>query len=264
MPIVVVTGATSGIGKATAAALVKADYTVIGTSRNADSIPPEKRIPGVEYRDLDLTDPDSIARFVTGLGPVDALINNAGESQIGPMEEVPREAIESLFQLHVFGPVDLAQRLLPGMRERGSGRIIMVGSMLASFPTPHLSTYVASKAALKGFASAARLELAPFGVQIATLEPGSINTGLRERRIAYVGEQSPYRQHYQTVRAKLDAHQAEGISPDNVAAVILGALNDTHMKPLYAVGSNASLAFTARRLMPRAFMERIIAKSHGL
>ncbi len=260
----VVTGASSGIGKAVAATLRDRGYQVIGTSRKPDAAEPDSLLNGVNYRALDLTDPQSIESFANGLGHVDVLVNNAGESQAGPLEELPADAIERLFRLNVLGPIALTQQVLPRMRERRSGRIVMVGSMLASFPIAYRSSYAASKAAIKGFATAARYELAPFGVWITTVEPGSINTGITERRTRYLNENSAYAAAFGTVMKKLDHNINSGIAPEKVAATIAEAIEAPRPKPLYAVGSNAPLVFAFRRLAPRTLVERIIARAHGL
>ena len=263
-PTAVVTGASSGIGKAVAATLRDRGYQVIGTSRKPDAAAPDSLVAGVDYRALDLTDPKSIDSFAEGLDVVDVLVNNAGESQAGPLEELPADAIDRLFRLNVLGPIRLTQRILPRMRERRSGRIVMVGSMLASFPIAYRSSYAASKAAIKGFATAARLELAPFGVWITTVEPGSINTGLTERRTRYISENSEYAGDFGTVIARLDHNLQHGIAPQKVAETIAKAIEAPRPKPLYAVGSNAPLVFAFRRLAPRTVVERIIARMHGL
>ncbi|CAM3730567.1 SDR family oxidoreductase [Smaragdicoccus niigatensis] len=260
----VVTGASSGIGKAVAEALVAQGYRVIGTSRNPDRIDDAVRVPGVEYRALDLNDKASIEALAAGAGPVDVLINNAGESQSGPFEELPADAIERLFQLNVFGQVRLTQLLLPGMRERGYGRVVMIGSMLASFPLPYRSSYVASKAALKGFSDAARLELSPFGVWMTTVEPGSINTGISERRTKYVADDSPYLKEFNTVIDTLDKRESTGISASEVAETVLEAINADQPKPLYARGSQAQVVFLLKRAAPAAIVERVMAKAFGL
>ncbi|WP_280461029.1 SDR family oxidoreductase [Nocardia carnea] len=259
-----VTGASSGIGRATAALLVQQGYRVIGTSRNPDSIAASARVPGVEYRALDLTDPAGIERFGQELGPVDVLVNNAGESQSGPIEELPHDAVTRIFQLNVFGAVQLTQLVLPGMRERGYGRIIMVGSMLASFPLAYRSSYVATKAAIKGFADAARLETAPFGVWISTVEPGSIATGIGERRTKYIAEDSVYAADFATMITNLDRNERAGTSPDEVARTILRAISAEKPKPLYAKGSRAPVVFLLRRLAPAAVIEKVVARTHGL
>ncbi|WP_017584864.1 SDR family oxidoreductase [Nocardiopsis ganjiahuensis] len=257
-----VTGASSGIGAAVAAALVERGYRVFGTSRDPGAV--TAPVPGVEYLALDLTDYASVEACAEAAGEVDVLVNNAGESQNGPIEELPMDAVERVFRLNVFGAVRLTQLVLPGMRSRGYGRVVMVGSMLASFPLAYRSSYVASKAAVKGFADAARRELSPFGVGVTTVEPGSINTGISERRTQYVGEGSPFREEYRTMVDTLNANEAKGIPAERVAATVVGAIEAKRPRPLYAVGSNAPVVFALRRLLPRAVMLRIVARKHGL
>lgn len=264
MNTALVTGATSGIGQAVAELLLARGYSVIGTSRSCSTV--VDPIPGVEYRDLDLTDPASIRTFVDGLADVEigVLINNAGESQCGPVEELPIEAVTRLFQLNVFGAVELMQAVLPGMRERRRGKVVNIGSMLASFPLAYRSSYAATKAAVKGFSTAARFELAPYGVDITTVEPGSIATGLSARRTKYCGPHSPYLRDFTTVISHLDAKEAQGISADTVAETVLKAVEDKKTRPLYAVGSNAPAVFMAQRLLPRTVLEKFTARAYGL
>ncbi|NUU23841.1 MAG: SDR family oxidoreductase [Streptomycetaceae bacterium] len=257
-----VTGASSGIGAAVATALVRRGHRVLGTTRDPAAL--KSPLPGVDYLPLDLTDDASITACAEAAGPVDILVNNAGESQSGPIEELPMDAVRRLFETNVFGAVRLTQLLLPGMRSRGYGRVVMVGSMLASFPLAYRSSYVASKAALKGFASAARREVAPYGVAVTTVEPGSINTGISERRTQYLADESPFADEYHTMLRALNTNEAHGISAEQVAATILKAVDADHPKPLYAVGSNAPFVFALRRLLPRTAAERLVARRHGL
>ncbi len=263
-----VTGATSGIGMATARLLVERGHSVIGTSRNPEKIPPEERLEGVRYRALDLRDMSSVDGFVEALRSegikVDILVNNAGESQSGPLEDIPLGALQRLMNLNVIGPVHLTQRLLPGMRQRGYGRVVMVGSMLASFPLAYRSSYVASKAALKGFATAARYEMAPFGVWLTTVEPGSIKTGISQRRTKYVADGSPHAAAFTKMLKILDGNEREGISAARVARTILEAIESDQPGPLYAVGSNAPAVFALRRALPRGMVEGIINRAYGV
>jgi NAD(P)-dependent dehydrogenase (short-subunit alcohol dehydrogenase family) len=263
-----VTGASSGIGRATAQLLVDRGHHVVGTSRNPDKIPAADRVEGVRYRPLDLRDASSVEGFVGALAAedvhVDILVNNAGESQSGPLEDLPLGALERLFQVNVLGPVHLTQFLVPGMRARGYGRVVMVGSMLASFPLAYRSSYVASKAAIKGFATAARFELSPFGVWLTTVEPGSINTGISQRRTKYIDEGSPHADAFRTMLKVLDGNEREGIAPERVARTIVGAVEDERPAPLYAVGSNAPAVFALRRALPRRAVESIVARAYGI
>jgi short-subunit dehydrogenase len=259
-----VTGASSGIGLATAAALVARGYRVLGTSRHPESLPPQSRAAGVEYIALDLTVQDSVEALADRLAGVDVLVNNAGESQSGPFEELPGEALRRLFQVNVLGPVRLSQLALPGMRERGYGRVVMVGSMLASFPLAYRSSYVATKAALKGFSNGARHELSPFGVWLTTVEPGSINTGISERRTRYLAPDSPHREDFETMLAALNRNERAGVTAERVAGVIVKAIEAERPRPRYAVGSNAPLVFALRRAMPAALIEKVVHRRHDL
>jgi len=263
-----VTGASSGIGRATAQFLVDRGHSVVGTSRNPDKIPDADRVEGVRYRALDLRDAASIDGFAGALAAedvhVDILVNNAGESQSGPLEDLPLGALERLFQVNVLGPVHLSQLLIPAMRARGYGRVVMVGSMLASFPLAYRSSYVASKAAIKGFATAARFELSPFGVWLTTVEPGSINTGISQRRTKYIADDSPHAKAFRTMLKVLDGNEREGIAPERVARTIVGAVEAKRPDPLYAVGSNAPAVFALRRALPRQAVESIVARAYGI
>lgn len=263
--LAVVTGATSGIGEATARLLVEEGFRVVGTTRRPEGV--DKRIEGVTYVGLDLGDPASIeacAAEILALGTPAVLVNNAGESQSGPFEELPRDVLERLFQVNVIGHVDLTQRLLPAMRAAGRGRVVMVGSMLGSFPLGFRSSYVASKAAIKGFAASARREVAPFGIGFTTLEPGSIATGLSARRTTYVNEAGPYTAEFGRMLRRLNRNEARGISAERVAREALRALRAARPRPHYAVGSMAPVAFTLSRVVPQQVMLNIISAKHDL
>lgn len=269
--VAVITGATSGIGRATATALIHHAHTtntnfhIIGSTRDPAHV--TDPIPGVDYVALDLEQPTSIAHFaqeVLDRGTPSILVNNAGESQSGPLEELPREAVERLFQVNVIGHIDLTQHFLPAMRAAGQGRIIMIGSMLGSFPLAYRSSYVASKAALKGFVFAARRELHPFGIGMSVMEPGAIATGLSARRTTYIDKHSVYNAEFTQMLTHLNHNESTGITPERVANHILTALFATRPKPLYAIGSLSQLAFPISRLLPLETMHGLINKKHGL
>jgi short-subunit dehydrogenase len=259
-----VTGASSGIGRATAAALAARGYRVLGTSRDPGSLPPDSRAAGVEYLPLDLASDASIEALADRLAGVDVLVNNAGESSSGPFEELPADALRRLFQVNVFGPVRITQLALPGMRRRGYGRVVMVGSMLASFPLAYRSGYVATKAALKGFSNAARHEMSPFGVWFTTVEPGSIRTGISTRRVRHVAPDSPHGRDFETMLGALDRNERAGLAPERVAGVVVRAVEAGRPRPRYAVGSNAPLVFALRRVLPAALAEKLVHRRHDL
>ncbi|ACY20607.1 short-chain dehydrogenase/reductase SDR [Gordonia bronchialis DSM 43247] len=259
---VLVTGATSGIGAEVARQMVARGHRVFGTSRNPDAV--ADPIPGVTYVRLDNADYASADACAAEVGAVDILINNAGESQAGALEDTPMSAIEDLFRVNVFGPIALTKAVLPGMRERRRGTVIMVGSMLSSFPVAFRSNYAATKSALKAFALASRRELAPYGIRVISVEPGTIATGIGDRRSIYIGDDSPYKAEYQTLAAATRRNEDAGISGASMAEQIVEAALAEHPKPFYARGNRAPIVFALRRLLPRQFILDMTARKHGL
>jgi short-subunit dehydrogenase len=136
--------------------------------------------------------------------------------------------------------------------------------MLASFPLAYRGSYVATKAAIKGFANSLRREVSPYGVGVCTVEPGSISTGIGLRRTHYLRDGSPYASEYRTMVEHLDANERAGISAAKVARTVVGAIEADRPKQLYAVGSNAPAVFALRRVLPREVVERLVARRHGL
>lgn len=262
MQTVLVTGATSGIGAEVARQLAAHGHRVFGTSRNPDTV--ADPIPGVTYVRLDNADYSSADACVAQVGAVDILINNAGESQAGAFEDTSMQATEDLFKVNVFGPIALTKAVLPGMRERRRGTVIMVGSMLASFPVAFRTNYAATKSALKAYAFAARREVAPYGIRMISVEPGTIATGIGDRRSIHIGDESPYRAEYETLAAATRKNEDAGITAAKMAEVIVTAALAEHPKPFYAKGNNAGLVFFLRRLLPRQFIFDMTARKHGL
>lgn len=259
---VLVTGATSGIGAEVARQFASAGHRVFGTSRHPDTV--ADPIPGVTYVRLDNADYDSATECAREVGDVDILINNAGESQAGALEDTPMTAIEDLFRVNVFGPIALTKAVLPGMRRRRRGTVVLVGSMLSSFPVAFRSNYAATKSALKAFAFATRREVAPYGIRMISVEPGTIATGIGDRRSIYIGEDSVYRAEYDTLAAATRRNEDAGITAADMARVIVDAALAEHPKPFYAKGNSAALVFVMRRLLPRQFILDMTARKHGL
>lgn len=259
---VLVTGASSGIGEAVARQFVALGHKVYGTSRNPDSV--RNPMPGVTYLRLDNEDYASATECAEAVGDLDILINNAGESAAGAFEDTPMDAVEHLFKVNVFGPVALTKAVLPRMRHRRTGTIVMVGSMLSSFPVAFRTNYAATKSALKGYAMALRREVAPYGIRVTTVEPGTIATGIGERRTIHIKPDSVYREEYETLAAATRRNEAKGISAASMAQEIVEAALAEHPRPLYARGNRAPIVFALRRLVPRQTVLDLTARIHGL
>jgi len=172
---VLVTGCSTGIGRATAARLRAAGHDVVATARRVETLADIERA-GCRTLALDVTDEESMRAAVEQAGPLYALVNNAGYSQSGPVEEVPLEAARRQFETNVFGAMRMAQLVLPGMRERREGRIVNISSMGAHFVFPGGGWYHATKHALDALTDALRFEVAGFGVKVVSIQPGLIKT----------------------------------------------------------------------------------------
>ncbi|PKV83473.1 oxidoreductase [Streptomyces sp. TLI_146] len=192
-----VTGASSGFGRAIAEAAVSAGDTVIGTARRTQALDdlvaahPDR----VEAISLDVTDGERIdavaADVLARYGRVDVLVNNAGRTQVGAFEETTDQELRDLFELHVFGPARLTRALLPQMRERGSGSIVNISSFGGQLSFAGFSAYSATKAALEQLSEALADEVTPFGIKVLIVEPGAFRTNLFGKGAAYFSEENP-------------------------------------------------------------------------
>jgi len=259
---VLVTGASKGIGRAIAERLAHSGWEVIGTCRDPRALPVAERVKGVSYLPLDLSRESSVAALARKVGRVDVLVNNAGESPVGPAEEFPLGRVRSHFEVNFFGPVRLTQVLVRPMRERGRGTIIFIGSIRSEAPTPFSSFYSASKSALRSFAGCLRLEVKQYGVRVAVIAPWHVRTTLSQEMQVRRG--SPYREALERVKADRDRRIAAAPDPRSVADAVEQVIAAPNPKPFSTVGK--PILSLLMRLAPRGFVERISArmvKLHG-
>src|SRR5437764_6785815 len=177
-PVALVTGASRGIGKATALALVAAGFEVIGTSRDASRATPAR---GVTLLDLDVTSDESVAtaveQVIERFGRIDVLVNNAGIGSSGASEESSVAQAQRVFDVNVFGLIRMTKAVLPHMRAQGNGRIINISSVLGFLPQPYMAVYAASKHAVEGYSESLDHEVREHGVRVLLVEPAYTNTG---------------------------------------------------------------------------------------
>jgi short-subunit dehydrogenase len=178
-PVALVTGASSGIGKAAALALVEAGFEVVGTSRNTSKVTTPR--DGVMFLDLDVASDESVSTVVQQVierfGRIDVLINNAGIGTAGAAEESSVAQDQRLFNINVFGLIRMTKAALPQMRAQGSGRIINISSVYGFIPQPYMAAYVASKHAVEGYSESLDHEVREHGVRVLLVEPANTNTG---------------------------------------------------------------------------------------
>src|SRR5919198_3792022 len=254
-----VTGASSGIGHATARALAAAGYPTVATARHPEALA-DLVAAGCHTLALDVTDEGSMTRAVRAVeeahGGIAALINNAGYGEMGPLEEVPIAAFRRQLETNVVGALRLCQLVLPGMRTRGYGRIVNVSTMGGVMAMLGGGAYYASKHALEALSDALRAEVAPFGVDVIVIEPGLVWSGFNataRASAALAPNGGPYDDLKRALvtRAFGDAAgvpHALGATPEQVAAVIVQAVGTRRPRPRYKVTAMGRGLAMVRRL----------------
>jgi short-subunit dehydrogenase len=250
-----VTGASRGIGKAIASALAADGWDVIGTCRNPRRLSLENKVPGVRYLPLDFSRKATVEALVRTVKNVDILVNNAGSGSIGPVEEAPMERVRALFEDNFFGAVRLTQSVLPGMRKRGSGTVIFLGSMGSEVPRAFTSFYGASKAALKAFSEALRMEVRRFGIRVAMIAPLFIATTFPQENQTRRG--SAYAEAVSRVKRERDRRIMSGPEPAVVADVVLDIIGARWPRAFTAVGRHAGIVALLARHLPWSVIESL-------
>jgi NAD(P)-dependent dehydrogenase (short-subunit alcohol dehydrogenase family) len=251
-----ITGCSSGIGRATAERLLDEGYTVIATARRPESVADlEQR--GARTLTLDVTSEESMRAAVDAAGQIDVLVNNAGYSQSGAVESVPMDEVRAEFETNVFGLVRMCQLVLPEMRERGQGKIVNIGSMGGRLTFPGAGFYHATKYAVEALSDALRFELAGFGIDVILIEPGLIKTGFGDVASGSVekADDATYGEFNRKVaEATAGAYDGPlmklGGGPEDVAGAIAKALSAKRPKPRYLVTPSAHLLVGQRRITP--------------
>ncbi len=238
---VLITGCSTGIGHSLAQRLGQDGYTVIATARHPETL---ADLPVALALPLDVTDSTSVAaateEVVRRFGRIDVLVNNAGYALRGVIEEVPVEDVQAMFDVNVFGVLRMTRTVVPYMRQQGGGRIINVSSIAGKCSTPGTGAYSATKFAVEALSDALRWELAPFGIQVVIVEPGSISTPFdataqARSRAILANDSSPYRALYAHAAAFAASMRRQGAGPEVVSQVIEQAIVADRPKRRYLV-----------------------------
>jgi NAD(P)-dependent dehydrogenase (short-subunit alcohol dehydrogenase family) len=258
-PVAIVTGASSGIGRSAASKLVEAGFTVVGTSRRAADAKP---IDGVTLLDLDVVSDESVRSLVEEVlerfGRIDVLVNNAGFGAVGAGEESSIDQTKDIFDVNVFGPMRMANAVLPRMRAQRSGRVINVSSLLGRIPAPFSALYAATKHAIEGYSESVDHELREHGVRMLLVEPAYTRTGFETNSLPPDSPLPIYDAQRTIARDVLAAALRTADDPDVVAKVIVAAATDPRPRLRYTAGPTAARVSLLRRLVPtRAFDKQI-------
>ncbi|MFD1511970.1 SDR family oxidoreductase [Halomarina rubra] len=256
---VLITGASSGIGRATARAFLHEDWTVYATARYPADIA-DLADRGAETAALDVTDETQVRAVVDRMdeeqGRIDCLVNNAGYGQFGPVEDVPTDLVHEQMDVNLYGPHRLIKAVLPHMRERGEGRIVNVSSVAGRFATPGMGVYSASKFALEALTDALRNEVEPHGIEAVLVEPGPVETQFADRaedELDVLDRSGAYETLYKLYDdgTTFGGSSPVAVRPIDVAEVIVEASVVPEPEARYPVGAFADLSLKARFLPDR-------------
>ena len=267
---VLITGCSTGIGRATAARLAKRGLTVYATARRLESIE-DLKAGGCRTLALDVTDEESMRAGVAAVeeaeGAVGALVNNAGYSQSGAVETIPMDELRRQFETNVFGLVRMCQVVLPGMRNAGRGRIVNVSSMGGKLVFPGGGAYHATKFAVEAISDAMRFEVRGFGVRVSIIEPGLIRTSFGQTAVGSVPhEDGPYADFNTAVAANTaGAYEGPlaklGAGPDAVAKAIEKAVTSRRPRTRYPVTASARFFMAQHAVLPDRAWDRVVGTS---
>ncbi len=277
---VLITGGTDGLGKAAALLLAEKGYRVFAAGRSAgkradlDRLAGSKKLP-LESVELDVCDDASVSLAVRQVlqksGAIDVLINNAGVGFMAVVEELKLADLRLQYETNIFGLLRVTQAVLPHMRERKTGRILMLSSVAGIITPPTYGAYSSSKHAVEALSNALRLELYPFSVDVILIEPGYIMTNFqqttKELAQSYVqgSAASPYAKVYSSAfEAASTSRRESKTTPEDCARVILGAIEASHPKARYTVTPLAKWASIGRRLLPDTLLDSFLRRKFGI
>jgi len=277
---VLITGATDGLGRAAALLLAEKGYRVFAAGRSAekraelDRLAANKKLP-LESLELDVCDEHSVSRAIQQVlqkaGNIDVLINNAGVGLMAVAEELKLDDLRRLYETNIFGLLRVTQAVLPHMRARKAGRILMLSSVAGILTPPTYGAYSSSKHAVEALSNALRLELYPFNIDVILIEPGYIMTNFqqtaKDAAESYIegSNASPYAKIYEgAIAGATNSRRESKTTPEDCARVILNAIESGHPKARYTVTPLARWAAIGRRVLPDTLMDSFLRRKFGI
>jgi NAD(P)-dependent dehydrogenase (short-subunit alcohol dehydrogenase family) len=277
---VIVTGAHSGLGRATAILLGERGHRVLAVGKGKKSMAdlPRETGPGglievhITPLDSDEERVEAIGHAIDLFGGFDALVTSSSRGHFESVEEISERETRQLFDLNFFGPMRLIQMAIPHLREARSGTILCVSSAAGRVALPMSGAYCATQHALEGLCDTLRLELSIFGINVVLIEPSFVRESIaasnaterRSRRFKPPGESSPYFQLGQLLYESMEELAKKAASPTDVAKLVNRALSTEKPKPRYAISRSAAVLLWAKKVLPDRFVDGRLAKAMGL
>ncbi|WP_444647598.1 SDR family oxidoreductase [Flavobacterium columnare] len=264
--VVVITGASSGIGKAIGEFLQDKGYVVYGTSRNPERVENSKiQLLALDVRNIN-TIKKAVEEIIAKSGRIDVLINNAGVGITGPIEEIPTEEMRIHFETNLFGPIEVIKAVLPQMRSQKSGLIINITSIAGYMGLPYRGIYSASKGALGLVTEALRMETKQFGIEITNIAPGDFATNIAAGRYhAPVIKGSAYEKVYGNTLDEMNAHVDSGHDPIEMAKAVLNIIHTSKPKVHYKVGAfMQKFSIVLKRILSDRMYEKMLMNHYKL
>jgi NAD(P)-dependent dehydrogenase (short-subunit alcohol dehydrogenase family) len=255
--VVLITGASSGVGQSTARLLWQKGYKVFGTSRNPKS---GEAISGVEMLSLDVRSDDSVTACIKAVankaGRIDVLVNNAAYELAGALEETSIDEAKAQFETNFFGVVRMVKAILPSMRQRKRGQIINVSSLSGVSSIPFMGIYSASKFALEGYTEALRMEVSPLDIQVSLTEAGFLKTPMMNKREVSTTQLEEYDRWRQRAFDAIRNHEQEAPGPELVAETILKIIASKNPRLRYVIGRQAKFTTLLQQWLPEGAYEK--------
>lgn len=268
---VLITGCSTGIGRALAEEFHARGHIVYATARRLEALG-DLKARGLRVAALDVNDDVSIAallrRLETDGATVDMLVNNAGYGAMGPLAEFPADELQRQFQTNVFALMAMVRAVVPGMVRRGAGRIVNIGSVSGVLVTPFSGAYCATKAAVHALSDALRMELAPFGIRVITVQPGGIRSQFGATASQGVAQRSDRLSLYapvaDAIAARANASQHDATPAEDFARQMVDAVLKPDPAPVVRIGHGSLLLPFLRRWLPLSRLDRILARRFRL
>lgn len=269
--VVLITGCSSGIGKALALEFHNNAFKVIATARNQDRIL-ELEKKGCYIEQLDVTNNDDQTRVINTVlekfGRIDILINNAGYGLMAPTIDLTDEKIHQQFETNVYAPLSLIRKIVPSMKKNKSGLIINIGSISGIVATPFAGTYCASKAALHSFSDALRMELKPFGIKVMTVQPGAIKSNFGEasmqRASSNFNDNSWYKSLESSILKRANGSQVVATPAEDFAKRIVKVVKGGNIPATLLIGKKSRSLPLLKKVLPTKLLDSILMKKFGL